>query len=117
MNQSTQPTQIQREPTYCRPMEHRWRASWCRCSRMIFACSKCPTVRPHTPEQHDAALEARDRRGSMAVETEVRWCRECGKETVRLAHDGSPDPAISYVWRCRSCAFETEFEPKPVEVA
>lgn len=100
------------EPTYCHPLRHVWKAASCRCGRMIFACTKCPTVRPHTPEQHDAALEARARRSSMAVETEVRWCLECGKEAARLAHAGD-----SYVWRCTSCAFEAEFEPKPVEVA
>jgi hypothetical protein len=108
---------VSNEPTYCHPLRHKWRASFCRCGRLIFACSKCPTVRPHTPEQHERSLALRQSLSAMAVETEVRWCGECGKEAARLARDSSPDPAISYVWRCRSCAFESEFEPKPVEVA
>jgi hypothetical protein len=92
-------------PAMCRQMEHLWKAGFCGCSRLIFGCTLCPTIRPHTQEQHDAAIAARQARDPLGVETERRPCPGRTRGSMGLVHAGD-----GYAWRCRSCAFEEKFE-------
>lgn len=99
---------------FCRPDLHRWlKASTCGCGILIFACSACPTMRPHWGGQaaHDQAIERRRARHWTAIESERRTCTECGRDDSLLTHAGD-----GYVWRCRRCGFEAGAEREVVGV-
>jgi len=61
---------------FCKPDAHRWKAGfcWAGCTQLIFYCTACPTVRNHSQEEHETAMDrkrARAERVNELVDLEI----------------------------------------------